>query len=59
MDYVVNIPAESVVGDDAIQLARQEGIGIGQFKDLKGALGVSDVSRYISRDLTFVEQSLP
>ena len=59
VDYVVNIPAESVVGDDAIQLARQEGIGIGQFKNLKGALGVSDVSRYISRDLTFVEQSLP
>jgi hypothetical protein len=58
-DYVVNIPAESIVLGDAIQLAREHGVGVGQFKDLMGALGSSDVSGHLSSDLRYVEENLP
>ena len=58
-DYVVNIPIRSMVLGDAIQLGRKEGVGVGHFKDLLGALASSDVSRHVSSDVRYVEENLP
>jgi hypothetical protein len=58
-DYVVNVPVEAIVLGDAIQLARQQGIGIGQFRDFMAALASSDVALHRSSDIRFVEESLP
>jgi hypothetical protein len=58
LDYVVNIPVESLILGDAIMLARRRGIGVGHFRDLMSALGEPDVAQHRSRGLHYVERGL-
>lgn len=56
--FVVNISKEAHITEDALALAKEMAVGIGGVGDLLGAIELADVSKYVSKELTFIERGL-
>lgn len=56
--FIVNVPKESYVTGDALQLAAKHGFAIGGLGDLMRAVKLPSPAQYVSPEFTFVERGL-
>ena len=58
ISFIVNVPKESFVTGDALELARRSSVVIGGLGDLMRALAVPNVQRYVNPEFSFIERGL-
>ena len=56
--FVVNVSRESALASSAFHLSMARGIPVGGMGDLKRALSLTDISKYVNPELEFVERGM-